>query len=97
MSLISHKKLNVSAELKDFSQAQYETYHSHLLFLTKGVDTAANSNGAVVRAAIKAEFLLGIEYEKVGEMQPAAVKWITQKIAEHVTAITTVPADDDPN
>lgn len=97
MTQIVHKKLNVTAELKDFSQAQYETYHSTLLALTKGIDTAANSNGAVVRAAIKAEFLSGIAYEEVSNLKPAAVKWLTQKISEHVTEITTVPKDDDPN
>lgn len=97
MPAITHKKLNISAELKDFSQAQYEKYHGELLKLTKGIDTAANSNGAVVRAAIAAGFLSGVDYDAVANMSPAAVKWLTQKISEHVTEITTVPEDDDPN
>lgn len=97
MAHIKHKKLNVSGELSDFSQAQYETYHAELVALTKGIDTQANSNGAVVKAAIKAGFLSGVRPEEIPGMSPAAVKWLTQEIHKHVTAITTVPVDDDPN
>lgn len=91
----SHKKLGITAELKDFSQAQYEKYHDEL-FPFQGMP-AAKTNGAIVKAAIKAGFLIGVDVEKVGSMSPAAIVWLDKKIHEHVTAITTPPADDDPN
>lgn len=94
MTIVTHKKLGITAELKDFSQAQYETYHDEL-FPFQGMPSA-KTNGAVVRAAIKAGFLIGIEYESVKSISPAAVIWLDKKIHEHVTAITT-PPDDDPN
>ena len=87
-----HKKLGIHAELKDFSQAQYETYHDEL-FPFQG-QPAAKTNGAVVRAAIKAGFLVGVDGEKVKDMKPSAVIWLTQEIHKHVIIVTTPPADD---
>lgn len=94
MPTISHSALNISATLNDFSQAQFETYQSEILAQVKGKeDTAANSNGAIVRAALKAGFLTGIP-EDIGSMSPAAVKWLTKKIHEHVVKVTTPPPDE---
>lgn len=91
-----HKKLKLQIELKDFSQAQYETYHTRLLEYTRGNQSTAVASGGVVRAAIDAGFLLGVVKEEVPEMKPKAVSWITRKIHEHVLEITEIP-DDDPN
>lgn len=92
--LIKHSKLNVQAELTDFSQSQFEIYHSKLIEYAGNSPSVAVASGAVVKAALDAGFLKGIK--DVGGMQPKAVLWITKKIHEHVVEITSIP-DDDPN
>lgn len=94
--MIEHKKLKVKIDLADFSQSQYEEYHTKLLEHTKGNASTAVASGAVVRAAIEAGFLKGIKLEDIPNMKPNAVSWITKKVHEHVVEVTTIP-DDDPN
>lgn len=88
--MLTHKKYGLNIDLRDFSQAQYETYHAELMkYIGK---STAETNGAVVKAAIRAGFLIGAP-EDIGGMAPAAVKWMTEKIDAHVRSVTE-PADD---
>lgn len=89
-----HAKLGLAIELKDFSQSQYETYHTKLLEYTKGRESVAVAAGAVVKAACDAGFLSGVKADEIGGMKPASVNWLTQKIHAHVLEIITPPADD---
>lgn len=93
---MENKKLKLKIELKDFSQAQYETYHTKLLEYTKGNPSTAVATGAVAKSAIEAGFLLGVSVAEIPDMKPSAVSWITKKVHEHVLEITAIP-DDDPN
>lgn len=92
--LIKHSKLDVQAELTDFSQSQYETYQSKLVEYAGSNPNVAVASGAVVKAALDAGFLKGIK--DVGDMPPKAVAWVVRKIHEHVVEVTKIP-DDDPN
>lgn len=87
------KRYNINGELKDFSQAQYETYHDELLPLRNASN--ARTNSGVVRAAIKAGFLVGVEAGAVADMHPAGVVWLAGKVADHVRQVTTSEEDDD--
>ena len=90
--MLTNKKYGLNIELKDFSQAQYEMYQDELI---KHIGkSAASTNGAVVRAAKMAGFVSGLP-EDIGAMPPAAVRWLTDKIHEHVMAVANPP--DDPN
>lgn len=90
---IAHKTLNVSAELHDFNQAGYETYHTALMQGVEGKVSSAVANGAVVKAAIEAGILTGVQVGEVGEMKPAAVIWLTKKIHLFVEETVTVPPE----
>lgn len=92
---LNHTVLSVFGELTDFSQAQYEIYHRELRALTRNDDSAANANGAVVRAALKAQFLILEGEQEVDKLKPAAVVWLTRKIDEHVRMVVTPPAEED--
>ena len=95
MPQIHHEKLNVTATLNDFSQAQYEKYQTVLVNIPTEREKIAMAvaDGTVVRAAIDAGILTGVEAEKVGDMPPAVVKWLTRKIHFHVEEIVTVPPE----
>ena len=95
--IIQHKGYQLAGELRDFSQAEYETYHRVMRELVRKEDTAANTNGAVVRAAVKAGFLTLDGNPDVGTLSPGAVVWLLEKVHNHVTAITTPLKEDDPN
>jgi len=88
------KKLNLTIDLADFSQAQFEKYQEFLL--KSDAKTMAVKNGAVVKAAIDAGFLKGIELAEVPNKAPAAVAWATIRIHRHVVEVTTPPGDEDP-
>lgn len=92
---ISNSKLNLSSQLEDFSQAQFETYQGELF--KKDPKTKANANSAVISGAIKAGFLKGIEIENVPTMSPAAIAWLVIQVHRHVVEVTTPPKDDEPD
>lgn len=96
----------LSGELKDFSQEQYETYQPAVLKATRdnffeiagsGLSAEAVVRGATVRAAIRAGFLTGITIEEVGKLSPPAVRWLAEKIIEHVRKVTNPPPDETKN
>lgn len=89
----SNKKLDLSIQLEDFSQAQFETYQSELF--RNDPRTNASKNSAVVLGAIKAGFLKGVEAEKIPAMSPAAIAWIVIEVHRHVVAVTSPPIDDE--
>lgn len=90
---ISNSKLNLSIQLEDFSQAQFETYQGELF--RNDPRTNASKNSVVVLGAIKAGFLKGIEAEKIPTMSPSAIAWAVIEIHRHVVAVTTPPRDDE--
>lgn len=89
------KKLNLTIELSDFSQAQFEKYQEYLL--KSDARTIAVKNGAVVKAAIDAGFLKGVDPAEVPNMSPAAISWVTIRVHRHVVEVTTPPGDEDPD
>jgi hypothetical protein len=97
MSEISHSKLEIKAEVNDFSQAQYEKYHKKLIELTKNSNAISVSNSSYVRAAIHAEILSGIKESEIENMKPVQVLWLAREVQKFVLEITTVPEDDAPN
>lgn len=102
---VRHEKHGINAELKDFSQAQFEIYQplairasadNFILFGTdKGVTADAVVRGAIVRAAITANFLTGITHEQLGALSPKAVSWLAKKVQAHIKEV--VSPEDDPN
>jgi hypothetical protein len=90
MKQLSHKSLNVSASLSDLTQEQLEKFQE-LLGAGDEIKSAAAVKSLVVRAAIEAGFLTGVEKDMVRTMKPAAVAWLTQEILDYVKSEQTVP------
>lgn len=103
MPLLPDNKFGLSGELRDFSQAQYEVYQPLVLKASQenyysfgeagGISAQAVVRGATIRAAIKAEILIGIPLEAVGNMKPPAARWLADQIEKHVREVTN-PAPD---
>lgn len=98
-------KYGLSLELHDFSQAQYEEYQPIVLRAARdnffdfgnkgggGIAAQAVVRGATIRAAIQTKFLIGLALEDVGNMKPAAARWLADEIEKHVRDVTNPPPD----
>lgn len=97
------EKYGLSIELKDFTQAQFETYQPQVIKASKaaytefdngtGVSATSLIRGETVRAAIKVGFLAGVTIEEIGNLKPYVVQWLADEVARHVKEIVTAPTD----
>lgn len=89
---ISHEKLAVTAVLEEPTQKQLETYQEKLLEFTQNAKSAAVYNSSMMRAAIMAGVLTGIEPGSIDGMKPAAVKYISQQVAVWMKECQDIPS-----
>lgn len=90
MKTLEHKSLALSITLADMTQEQLENYQA-LLAAGSELKSAAAFNSLIVRSAIEAGFLTGVTKEALPAMKPAAVRWMTAQVLEHVKAEQEIP------
>ncbi len=89
---IEHERLNVKCAVADPTQRQLEIYQEKLLEFTANAKSAAVYNSSIIRAAIEAGVLTGIEPTSVGEMKPAAVKFVSVQVAVWMKECQDIPS-----
>lgn len=90
--IIEHAQLNVKCVLADPAQRQLETYQEKLLEFTANAKSAAVYNSSIIRAAIEAGVLTGIDPNSVGGMKPAAVKFVSVQVAVWMKECQDIPS-----
>lgn len=102
--LDTKSKYDVTINLHDFGQDTFEAYQISTLKVSReaffqfsadgtGVTATARVRGETVRTAIRLKIVSGITLEEVKSLKSYVVEWIADEIRQHVTRVTTAPAD----
>jgi len=89
---IVHEKLGVNYELPELLQGEMETFEAEYQTFAeaRGIQLSVFS-GCVVRTAAKIGWLNGLKEEDVAKMNPGAVLFISNHIAEAIMAAREIP------
>lgn len=93
--LYEHKKLNVTLELHEITQAQLEAWLKGMRENASGELSQAEYNGAVVREACRAGWVANAAFDAAGvaALEPKIVAWYAKKIVAHYTEAITIPPE----
>jgi hypothetical protein len=93
--LYEHKKLNVTLELHEITQAQLEAWLKGLRDRASGEMSAHEYNGHMVREAARAGWIVNAAFdaEGVAALPPQVVRWYAGRISQHYQECITIPPE----
>ena len=98
MTLIEHKGLGLSTELKEIRQRDLERFYKRQreVWLEMGVDPTAISlpeySGAVIRIASELDFF-SERFEDIDNWKPAKTSYLKDELVKAIVEATTIPPE----